>query len=300
MSGNADLLTALKMFGDSVGELRLSRTISRANEEVQKIKTSELKDEEKRAQLGNLAQQLTMTLASQGAPATTIAQLSQAMQPQIDPEVERKRLIEREDAVREDNQRHQTALTRMQIDGRENVAGMRGASKSGLVPLTQGQIDKIQEFDLEETTAVDLLSQVDADPSLVGLDESLPGKAKLKATFNPQFDAFQSQLGRWFDAYRKRITGAGAGPTELKMLRENVPSVSDRPQNFAAKINKLMEIEKKVKGKYLTNLKKAKRDVSQFMVVDGDSVPVNTQAPAMTDPADAPDWAGFITKPSQE
>jgi hypothetical protein len=78
---NQDLFAAINMFKQSMGELKLQRTISGANEAVQQIRSSELNEQEKHAQLSNLSSQLTMQMAGIGAPATTIEQVAGAIGP---------------------------------------------------------------------------------------------------------------------------------------------------------------------------------------------------------------------------
>ena len=47
--------------------------------------------------------------------------------------------------------------------------------------------------------------------------------------------AFRSALGKYKDAYRKAITGAGAGPKEIQMLEKRLPSEYDTFNNFKSK-----------------------------------------------------------------
>jgi len=76
-----DLFTALKMFKGGVQELQFKRTLASANEQVQQIKASEANEQEQRAQLQAVANQLTMQMAGLGIPATTMAQVTGAVGP---------------------------------------------------------------------------------------------------------------------------------------------------------------------------------------------------------------------------
>lgn len=67
MAGNDDLFTALKMFQSGVKDLFAQRTIAQANDAVQQIKTQETDEFKQRAALSQVANQLTMSLAAQGA-----------------------------------------------------------------------------------------------------------------------------------------------------------------------------------------------------------------------------------------
>jgi hypothetical protein len=76
-----DLFQAMQMFKQGVQELQTSRVISGANEAVQQIKSSEMDEQQQRAELSSLANQMTMNLAQLGTPATTIQQIAGAIGP---------------------------------------------------------------------------------------------------------------------------------------------------------------------------------------------------------------------------
>lgn len=76
-----DLAKATAMFKENAEGLALQRSIGRANEAVQQIKAAEGNEQQKRSQLQQLANALTMDLASVGAPAERIALVAQSIAP---------------------------------------------------------------------------------------------------------------------------------------------------------------------------------------------------------------------------
>lgn len=76
-----DLQTALSMFNDSTKQLMLTRALSGANDQVNQIKASEASDQEKRAQLQGISNNLVMHMASLGTPATTMQLVQGAVGP---------------------------------------------------------------------------------------------------------------------------------------------------------------------------------------------------------------------------
>jgi hypothetical protein len=76
-----DLLKAGTFLQQNVEKLQMNRTIAQANDHVQKIKSSELDEQQQRSQLQQLSQALVMDLSRFGAPAETVQQVSQAISP---------------------------------------------------------------------------------------------------------------------------------------------------------------------------------------------------------------------------
>lgn len=76
--------------------------------------------------------------------------------------------------------------------------------------------------------------------------------------------AWRSAVGKYKDAYRKAITGAGAGPTEIAMLEKRLPSETDTYKNFVAKAQEAEKELSRRKQTLAENLKKGGKDVSQF------------------------------------
>lgn len=76
-----DLFKAMSMFSESAKGLALQRAITGANDQVSQIRSSELKEEQKRAELENVSRNLVARMAGIGAPATTIQQVAGAIGP---------------------------------------------------------------------------------------------------------------------------------------------------------------------------------------------------------------------------
>jgi hypothetical protein len=76
-----DLAKAFQMLNQSVNGLVLQKSLNAANEQVNQIRSSELKEEEKRGQLRGLANDLTMRLTGMGMDPQSIAQATNAIAP---------------------------------------------------------------------------------------------------------------------------------------------------------------------------------------------------------------------------
>ena len=69
--------------------------------------------------------------------------------------------------------------------------------------------------------------------------------------------AFKLRLDRWFDAYRKDVTGAQASEKELELLRGRVPVITDSPAVIESKIQQLINAGLKERRANLRNFKAA-------------------------------------------
>lgn len=76
-----DLTQSLGMLQQGVQGLSLQRAITGANDQVQQIRNSELKDNEKMTQLRGVAQDLTMHMAGLGVAPDRIAQVAERVAP---------------------------------------------------------------------------------------------------------------------------------------------------------------------------------------------------------------------------
>jgi hypothetical protein len=77
-----DLIKASNFLQGNLAQLKANRTINQANEAVQQIKASEADEQQKAAQLRQLANGLVMDLSQYGTPAETVQMLSQNISPQ--------------------------------------------------------------------------------------------------------------------------------------------------------------------------------------------------------------------------
>lgn len=81
MAGNDDLFKALQMFSQGVKEYQIQSAVGQANQFVQQIKAADLNEQQKRAALQDLSNQLVSQMAGMGAPATQVAQVAGAIGP---------------------------------------------------------------------------------------------------------------------------------------------------------------------------------------------------------------------------
>lgn len=81
MAADDSLFKALQMFQEGVQHIGLQSAISQASEYADQVKESGMKEEEKRQALRGVANKLTMYMASNGTPGTTIEQVAAAFQP---------------------------------------------------------------------------------------------------------------------------------------------------------------------------------------------------------------------------
>ncbi len=78
---NQELIQAFQNLNQSVNGMVLQKSLNAANEQVNQIRTSDLKEEEKRGQLRGLANDLTMRLTGMGMDPNAINQATQAIAP---------------------------------------------------------------------------------------------------------------------------------------------------------------------------------------------------------------------------
>jgi hypothetical protein len=76
---NQELFQAMQMFHQGTQQMGLITALRNANQQVQDIKASAVKDEDKRAGLQQLSNSLVMQMAQYGTPASTMEQVSQAV-----------------------------------------------------------------------------------------------------------------------------------------------------------------------------------------------------------------------------
>lgn len=306
MAGNQELFQALSMFKDGVKELQFANALRGANQQVQEIKGSALKEEEQRAALSQVANSLTMQMAAGGIPATTIQQVAGAVGPRrfTSPgEMAMEGVLSNNPRMIEgarqadlasqagnieqarQAQEFQAKQNQLNRDNALQLAGMKGATKG---QLSTKEVEKIQEYDQVHIAGQSLLDKLAENSSLVG---PIAGRVPGRSLLDPDFDTFRSQSGQFFDKYRVAVTGAGASPGELKMLEKNIPSITDPPENFKKKMGTMLKIGEMVKRRWLQNLKKAGRRTEAFeeTTTETPSIPSGGQP-------SQPDWSSYIKK----
>lgn len=154
--------------------------------------------------------------------------------------------------------RESSALAREQ---KEALAKERAAEKSEKAArLSDKQITEISDFDDTIDRAKDLINLIGDKSEWVGsIDARIPD-----FIVGADEVAFRSAVGRMSDAYRKLITGAGAGIREIQTLESRLPQPTDTLKNFIAKAKNLISQTEKGKGRHLGNLQKAGKNVEAF------------------------------------
>lgn len=281
MSEIADLQSALKMFQQGVNEFAVTKAFSDANQQVREIKNSALKDTEKQQAIYQLSDQLAGNMASQGLDIEKIKQMSMALgAPQFKTpgEAALYGTTRKDDLVLEAAKQADVAAATGDIEklkvqqkftagenekDRQNKLEVAAMGAQRIRPAPSQVLEKMSAIDDTIIYYKEILDKVKKDPSLVGV---VAGRIPGRDTFSPEFATFKSTVGQSFDKYRVFVTGAGASPGELKMLKLNTPQVTDPVGVFTSKLNKVIELSEKIKNRRLSSLKKAGYSVGEDAV----------------------------------
>lgn len=126
--------------------------------------------------------------------------------------------------------------------------------------LEPKQMETITDLDNAESDLNNLLASLGNNSGWTGkVDGAIPDMF-----VGDDQVAWRSAVGKYKDAYRKAITGAGAGPTEIAMLEKRLPSEYDNFKNFKAKANEALGEIRRRKSVYLNNLSKVGKKTSEF------------------------------------
>jgi hypothetical protein len=265
-----EISKAFGMFNDGVRSLQLQRSLNDANDQVQQIKSSELKEADQVQQIRGVANDLTRRLVGMGVNAASIEEVSNSFKPQ------QPSPFEQAVVLNQLTQSGQTTRAKQQQDftaaqgelNRKNalkIAGVKadGAAKtSGKVEV--GLIKDLQAFDTQLIAGHSLLDVLKSGTAAPGL-QNVPIVTAIKGATNPQFAEFQTYTNQYFDAYRRAITGMAAAQSELEALKKTTPNVNDTPRQFEAKLKAMMNIGSRVRKRFLINLKKSGRNVEGWM-----------------------------------
>lgn len=288
-----DLFKALNMFSQGVKDLQTVRTINNANSEVQRIKASTLKEEEKTAEMKGVANQLTLQMAGLGVAPQTVAQLSGAIRNDPTDFESAIKLKEQEssDATKKLEKTHafekeQKALDRanalaiaqLKSTTSKDVQGMKGGPKKK--PLSPTELKTVADAQEQQILAEDLLSRAKKNKGFFGIENKVPGVTGVRELADPEFADFKAETGRWFDAYRKKITGAQATEKEIKLLEKNQPVIGEPYSNFVKKVGTIQRIGQKVMTRYTTLLQAAGRDTGGVSEMQGFSATPEEQPSA--------------------
>lgn len=95
---------------------------------------------------------------------------------------------------------------------------------------------------------------------------SLPARFDLVGQYakDPKYTAVKRAIEQAFQAFRKRTTGAQASDREIKILREIMPALQDRPSVFFSTIELMLQENNNVATERLKLYRAFGRDISQL------------------------------------
>lgn len=279
-----DLFKALQMFQTGVQQAATTAAVNDAADYMQQLNQSGLNESQKRQAQMQAANQLALKMVGTNANATQIEAAFKAVGPQqfATPEqaitqgvLSGNKQLEQlgakaQDVLFQKDLKKAAIQMRMQEAHdtrrfqREYMMQMlkQSPEMAKAKAITGDELEKITSIDNSLTSASDLMIKVNQNSNLVGpLASRIPGRDLV----DPNYAAFEADLGKFFDQYRVAVTGAGASEKELKMLEARLPSITDRPEIFTTKMQSAIDAANKFRETRLKNLGMAGRDVSKFV-----------------------------------
>lgn len=284
MAGNEGLFKAIGMFNESMTGLATSKAVNDTREKINALQTDVQDQLAQRVAAQRLAKDLQLNLIGIGASASSAAAAGQAAAPkelnnaqdymleglasksvQLQQIGQRLQKFEKQPQfdILNQQQGFQASESQKDRDHALLLASMKSSNKE-LKSVPAPQLEKIQELDSGAVRGKELLATFKADPYYKENIGPVAGVDIVKSIRDPKFGAFKADVGRWFDEYRKQITGAATTDKELRALKENTPNMTDTPALFQKKIENIVLLGKQVKQKRLQNLRRAKYDVTEF------------------------------------
>lgn len=258
------------MFDNQMQTYKSTKAFSEASEQINQINSSMVKEAEKRQAITQVSMGLAQNLLNAGAPVARIDAALKAFAPAPLMSSEEQIVIGTQFNDKETlnlgktQQRQQAAVGEELYETRAQrkylrdleLMGIKAAS-SPAEKLPESAISKIQDFDSSLYKLDDISKRMAADPQLSAyLSGRVPMGAEAAALFNPKFATFKSDVGRFFDNYRKLISGVAVSEKEMQMLQANVPTIKDPPKVFIAKTKSFQKELTKIRDKYIGNLQK--------------------------------------------
>jgi hypothetical protein len=265
-----DLFKALQMYGDGVKQFQVGQSIRSANDQVQQIRASEENEANKRAQLQQIANNLTLQLAAQGTPATTLQAVGGAIGPEKIASADdaliagalapagsekQKSLIEAGTSVL--NTQTEAALQKIEKKGEQDINKIKAQLEAAKAKETTKAEAKALELDKPSTAILvdnkalvsglnDLEDSLDKIPNIdrvlggVGGSRVSPELSKLKAQVATSFATYlNSTSGKQVsDQERKEIlrklaqNKVGALADALEPQGKNVKGIRDMVASF--------------------------------------------------------------------
>jgi len=142
----------------------------------------------------------------------------------------------------------------------DEKAAQREVKEAEKAKLSEKQVDAFTDLDNAESDLQNMLASLGQNKNWTGpIDGGVPD-----LMVGSDQVAFRSAVGKYKDAYRKAITGAGAGPKEIAILEKRLPSEYDEFKDFQAKANEGLSELRRRKQVMSSNLQKSGKNVSQF------------------------------------
>jgi hypothetical protein len=264
----ADLGAAINNFTASAQQLKMTNALRQASQTVQQVKASAMKDEEKRAQLQGLANNLVLNMTQFGADPQAIAQAAGAIMPPKDPMVQ----TSEQAILMGSPEQQKRGKQLMETEFMQKLALMSAGQKAkgkALKPLTTGEVGDLQAMEEASTSLQDIINSVKKNKTLVGPVEGRKGMVGRGTLYDPEFGAFRQKLETFFNEYRRKITGAAAGIPEIKALEKAVPRGTESLDVFLKRAESALKINEGAKKRYAETLRKAGRDFDGFDTTTG-------------------------------
>jgi hypothetical protein len=288
MAGNSELFTALQMFNQGVQQAATSSAISEATQQVGQIQSQIQDAGQQRQALDSLSKQLALRLTGVGAPAAAIQQAMQAVGPkqygsvaemQMDAALTGNPFLKEtskslmDQATKSAKQmklfEHGLDMDKLGAQGMNalQLQMLKGqADKQAASKITADELAKLNAVDEQLGFGRDLLKRMESGEALIpGASFVGPMSGRTDTVLNPDKAAFQADLGRFFDAYRQAVTGAGASEKEIERLETRMPQPTDTAGVFKRKMEYLLKYAQDKKNVQIKNWGLTGRDVGGLL-----------------------------------
>ena len=262
-----DLTAATALFNQGMTQLAENRAYSDAASQLNDINQNVQDEFTRRQKQLNVAKQLGLNLLQAGAPvsqATAAAAftspepvktpdqlISQGVQfgrkQDVSKGVEAKlqqQLPAMNKQIQQQNFQRNLTILKAHLDQQTALMKslQKGAGSSGLHPIPSGQLTALQQKNIALNHGLEIFKSVNGLSSLASKIGPLAGTDyPLRKKFDAQWAVFTSRLGRYFDKYRKQITGAQASDKEMQTLLERFPDPRQRIEAFKAVLGDLIQ-----------------------------------------------------------
>lgn len=308
-----ELFAGFKMLNEGMNQYAIGEGIRDAQSKVDNLRTAQMSEMERRQQLTNISQDLTMRLGQVQAPVSQVQSVAGAIAPPPVGTSEQmyQQAVAKQDPTLMDMAKkmqefemapkvgviEKQGATDLNKQTQENVfKGKEGSAEranklkiaemlndtkfdiadlkgKGGKPLNTKEVDTISALDESNSRAQSLIDKLKENPDLVGYTSSW-NVLRFRNKDKADFDV---DLGDLFQQYRKQMAGTRANEVEMRLLKKNRPTIDDSPEIAMSKLQTVMDMTTKVRNRYLRNLSTlGKKDVSQY--VDQSAAPDHSAA----------------------